>query len=184
MQKLFDQVADRWEAIRRDPVYSIGIRSGLAHLKQGAPSWAKRANDPENVLDVCCGTGLGTRILGEYFPKAQVMGSDISPNMVSVASELDQSASYQVDDSFRLSHEDDFFDLVNVVDGVFSTAELCRVTMPGGAVLVTYTKGRRCPVARPIGEVANEMEALGLTVHLHKGDAGDAAHAIGFKPVM
>jgi trans-aconitate methyltransferase len=45
--------------------------------------------DPEDVVDVGCSTGIGTRWLAREFPRARMTGLDASPYFLAVA-ELEQ----------------------------------------------------------------------------------------------
>jgi len=45
-------------------------------------------NDCKRILDVGCGSGMSTYCLKERFPKAEIMGVDLSESMLNKACEL------------------------------------------------------------------------------------------------
>lgn len=159
MRLLFDNVAGRWDAIRSDPVYLDALRSALDELP------TRRGSDdftPTTALDVACGTGLATRVLVDRFTRARVSGIDIAPSMVTLAREAVPEATFVAGSALELPFEDGEFELVVALDGVFSTRELTRVTAPGGAIVIVYSRGGSIPVRRDVGELATAFAAEGL----------------------
>ncbi|KAM9380629.1 putative methyltransferase [Phaethornis superciliosus] len=115
-------------------------RAILTYLKE------KRANPPELVVDVGCGSGQGTRFLAEHFKK--VVGTDISEAQIQEARDTPSSpnVSYLVCPAEELPFEDASVDLL----AAFTAAhwfdlekfmrEANRVIKPGGCVAIsTYT---------------------------------------------
>lgn len=97
------------------------------------------------VLDVGCGIGGSSRILGRDYGFA-VTGVTISPQQVKRAQELtpkDLNVLFQVDDAMALSFPDGSFDVVwsieagpHMPDKAVFAQELMRVLKPGGVLVV------------------------------------------------
>ena len=97
------------------------------------------------VLDVGCGIGGSSRILGREYGLA-VTGVTISPQQVKRAQELtpkDLDVQFQVDDAMALSFPDASFDVVwsveagpHMPDKAIFAQELMRVLKPGGVLVV------------------------------------------------
>ncbi len=158
MRTLFNSIAPSWENIRSEPIYREATRAALAELPHRVDTWRV----PARALDVACGTGLATQLLLESFPAASVTGIDIAEEMLDLARELVPDAMFVAADSFALPFEDDSWDLVITVDGVFDTEELARVCAPGGSIVIVYTKGASIPVSRDVHEIATQLEATGM----------------------
>lgn len=97
------------------------------------------------VLDVGCGIGGSSRILGRDYGFA-VTGITISPGQVQRAQQLTQpelNVRFQVDDAMALSFPDASFDVVwsieagpHMPDKAVFARELMRVLKPGGVLVV------------------------------------------------
>ena len=115
----------RW---RRDAARAAGLRSG------------------ESAVDVACGSGSLTRLLGEAVgPSGTVIGIDVSEAMLREATGRPGAPSlrYEHGDALALAVEDASVDaatiafgLRNVADYRACLAEMARVTRPGGRVVV------------------------------------------------
>ncbi|MFB6155453.1 MAG: methyltransferase domain-containing protein [Haloferacaceae archaeon] len=125
----------------------------------------------ERLVDVGCGTGddVGT-LVSAVGPDGAVVGVDNSSEMVETARERagDESAvSFRVADAESLPFDDDAFDGARA-DRVLqhlewpreAFAELCRVTGPGGRVVVTDSDWGTLAVDAP------EAELDGLTARI------------------
>jgi ubiquinone/menaquinone biosynthesis C-methylase UbiE len=103
----------------------------------------------ERVLDVACGTGLIARLAaGRVGPTGSVTAVDIAPDMIEVARTTPAPAAppinWRVGDATALDLPDDSFDVVTcqmglqfVADQPTAVAEMRRVLVPGGRVLIT-----------------------------------------------
>jgi len=98
------------------------------------------ALDPASVLDAGCGKGRFARLVRERYPRASVVGMDISEAMLRHVPPgvLRCSATLT-----SLPFPDDFFDAVyatesleHAVDIDRAVAELCRVTRTGGRIII------------------------------------------------
>lgn len=167
MRLLFNQVAPTWDAIRADGTYLARFEQALDRLAALHPN----AGSPATVLDVACGTGLATELLADRFPGARIAGQDIASAMVERARERLPRSEFVTGSSAQLPFDDGEFDLVTSVDGVWEAAELARVTAPGGCILLIFTFGGACPVARDLAPVAVELEGLGMACDLELGES-------------
>ncbi|MCW2920319.1 MAG: SAM-dependent methyltransferase [Thermoleophilia bacterium] len=153
MRTMFDTLAPSWEAIREDPTYRAGFAEGLDLLPRGFR--------PRRVLDVACGTGLAASFVLDRWPDVNVIGTDISPKMVDLASELVPGATFQVASVHHLPFDDGAFDLVTALDGLLDPPELLRVLGRKGRLLVVYSKRGTTPISRPLHDLVMEFSALG-----------------------
>ena len=137
-QRFWDKAAAGWSD-RAAP-------DRAAELAEGA---AAVPGTPARVLEIGSGTGDGTTVLRQAFPDAEIVGVDISPKMVEVATRNVPSASFQVADAARLPFPDDSFDLTAQLNVPFYARELRRVVKPGGHILVASTLGPATPYYTP-----------------------------------
>jgi len=125
---------DRW---RRDAVRATGLRAGMS------------------VVDVACGSGSLTRLLGKAVgPSGSVIGVDASAAMLREAAGHPGPASirYELGDALALPLADASVDAATIAFGLRNVAgyraclaEMARVTRPGGRVVIleiaTPTRG-------------------------------------------
>lgn len=103
------------------------------------------------MLDLGTGTGVAAKAVAGRFPEARVTGVDLSPGMIAEARtrlpvELDGRVRYEVGDASGLRFEDAAFDLVTLSNMIPFFDELARVTAPGGAVVVSFSRGAETPI--------------------------------------
>jgi SAM-dependent methyltransferase len=100
------------------------------------------------IADVGCGTGAASRILADL--GLDVLGVDLSPNMIAEARRLNPGLRFQIGSMTNLGFDDSHFDgvcawysVIHVPDEslpqVFS--EFYRVLRPGGVALVAFQVG-------------------------------------------
>lgn len=100
-----------------------------------------RAGDA--VLDVACGTGAVARAArAAVGPGARVVGADLNPGMIEVASRREQAIEWVQADAAALPFDDASFDVVLCQaalmffpDPVAALREMARVARPGGSVV-------------------------------------------------
>jgi ubiquinone/menaquinone biosynthesis C-methylase UbiE len=137
-QQYYDRVADKFTAIHARPVqvYSAARERELMAPYLGSVT---------SILDLGCGEGRTTRLLAEL-TGAEIVGVDISPEMVRIADSMkgDSRVGYRVGDALRLDEPSDSFDLVtcftsfnNMPDPPLALSEIRRVLRPGGMFLAT-----------------------------------------------
>jgi demethylmenaquinone methyltransferase / 2-methoxy-6-polyprenyl-1,4-benzoquinol methylase len=143
---MFDRIADRYDLLNR--VLSLGIdqrwrrRAVRALALDGRP-------DPPRVLDLATGTGDLAILAARARPDVRVEGVDPSRRMLEEARTKVQAAGLTdrvrlvVGDAESLPYPDAAFDGVtiafgirNVPDRELGLREMCRVTRPGGRVVV------------------------------------------------
>jgi ubiquinone/menaquinone biosynthesis C-methylase UbiE len=95
----------------------------------------------QRVLDLGCGTGVFLRAAADR--GARVVGLDAAEGLLAVARERVPEADLHVGDMQELPFGDDGFDVVTGFSSLFfaddmtrALSEACRVTKPGGTVLV------------------------------------------------
>jgi trans-aconitate 2-methyltransferase len=87
---------DRFEAERARP-----SRELIARIAQ---------REPRRILDLGCGSGLSTLALSQAFPKAEIVGVDLSPDMLKAAAKRLPGATFRQGDAGN--YESSGFDLV------------------------------------------------------------------------
>lgn len=152
VQRMFDAVAARYDLT--NDVLSLGQDR----------RWRREVVDAvaavrgERVLDLAAGTGTSSVPFAEA--GALVAACDFSLGMLRVgrAARSDRSGlSFVAGDATRLPFADDAFDAVtisfglrNVVDPLAGLAEMCRVTRPGGRLVVCEFSHPTRPLFRTI----------------------------------
>lgn len=127
----YANVGDMWATIGNDLADELDARVGLAG---------------RDVCDAACGTGNTTLALAHA--GARVVGVDLTPDLLAVASERAEAAGLEITwregDLVDLPLDDDEFDVVTSTFGAFTAddphgcaAELARVCRPGGTIATT-----------------------------------------------
>ncbi|MDY4043482.1 MAG: bifunctional demethylmenaquinone methyltransferase/2-methoxy-6-polyprenyl-1,4-benzoquinol methylase UbiE [Marinifilaceae bacterium] len=142
VQEMFNGIAPKYDLLNH--LLSLGIdkawrRKAMRELERGAK---------DRVLDVACGTG-DFSIEALRHGVRQVVGVDISENMLAVAREkardkgLEEQLEFLYGDSEQLTFPDENFDAVTVAFGVRNfehlergLREMCRVLRSGGRVVI------------------------------------------------
>jgi SAM-dependent methyltransferase len=104
---------------------------------------------PARILDVGSGSGDGTAALARVFPEAQIIGVDLSEEMVESARATNPGPEYVIGDAAALPFEANSFDLVAQLNVPFYARELRRVVKPTGHILVASTFGSSTPYYTP-----------------------------------
>lgn len=107
-----------------------------------------QAVKPAKILDVGCGIGGSSRILGKKFPDAEVVGITLSPEQAARAASLASDAGlsnvrFEVMNALEMTFDPDTFDLVwgcesgeHMPDKKKYVEEMVRVLKPGGKLVV------------------------------------------------
>jgi ubiquinone/menaquinone biosynthesis C-methylase UbiE len=140
MRKLFDSIAEGWDAMR-DPDHLHPYERALEAVHPV----------PKRALDLGTGTGQGAFAIARRFPEAEVVGVDLAGRMLDVArretpSELAGRVRFEQGDASALPYEDDSFELVAHANMIPFFDELARVLSPGGQALFAFSLGPATPI--------------------------------------
>jgi SAM-dependent methyltransferase len=155
-RRQFDRLAPRWATLR-GPDSLVPFERGLDLLPE----------PPRRVLDLGTGTGIAAQIVAGRFPEADVVGADLSPEMVAQARretppELASRIRYEVADATALPFPDGAFDLVTLANMIPFFDELARVVATGGSVLAAFSAGAGTPIYVPPERLRRELARRGF----------------------
>jgi SAM-dependent methyltransferase len=124
------------------------------HLAPLASACGRLPSEPARVLEIGTGTGAGALDLARRFPRAEIVGIDLSPAMVRAAekklpAELTGRVRFGVADAASLPFEDRSFDLVVQINVPTYFEEVARVLAPGGHVAIASSLGAATPYYTP-----------------------------------
>jgi SAM-dependent methyltransferase len=156
MRLQFDWLAPQWDGLR-DPGYPAVYEAGLAAVRV-----------PRRALDVGTGTGIGAFAIAERFPDADIVGLDLSGDMVAEARrktppELAGRVRFEQADAARLPFPDATFDLVTLLNMIPFFDELARVVAPGGMLLIGFSSGPDTPIYVPLERLRAELGERGFS---------------------
>ena|SRR5437868_2025669 len=133
--RFFSVVSPLYDEVVRVDGYGEALEQALLDLR-GTPS---------RILDVGTGTGFAARRLKRQYPEAEVMGVDISPEMVAIAQHNAVAEAldihFEVGDAAALDFEDAGFDLVLSQNAPPFCDEMLRVLRPRGKALLVWSFG-------------------------------------------
>jgi SAM-dependent methyltransferase len=175
MRLQFDWLAPHWDSLRA-PGYMAAYEAGLAAVP---PS--------RRVLDVGSGTGLGAFAIAARFPDADIVGVDLSEDMVAEARRKTPPAlagriRFEQADAARLPFGDESFDLVALGNMIPFFDELARVLAPGGTLLVAFSSGSETPIYVPFERLRAELERRSFA-HFAEFAAGAGTALLARKPL-
>jgi malonyl-CoA O-methyltransferase len=156
LRRRFDALASGWET-RIGPEGLIPLVAALDTVRE----------PPQRVLDLGTGTGRAARVIAERFAGSEVVGVDISPEMIEHAKELlpvglADRVRFQVGDASALPFADASFDLVVLMNMIPFFGELARVTAPAGRVVFAFSFGADTPIYVPAETLRARLEPLGF----------------------
>ena len=143
IESMFAGIAGRYDLMNR--LMTLGLDAGWRRLA----AVQALVGDDGRALDACCGTGDLTLALADVWPRATVVGLDLTDGMLQVAREkagrdaaVAGRVSFVHGDLLHLPFADGEFAAVTVGWGVRNVpdvprafAEMRRVTRPGGRVV-------------------------------------------------
>jgi ubiquinone/menaquinone biosynthesis C-methylase UbiE len=140
MRRQFDTLAPRWDTMR-DPAHLASHERALEAI-QGSPA---------HILDLGTGTGTAALAAARRFPEAEVVGADLSEEMLAEARrktppELAGRVRFEQADGARLPYPDGAFELVTLANMIPFFDELARVTAPRGWTLFSFSAGPETPI--------------------------------------
>lgn len=140
VQKTFNNIAGNYDKL--NSIMSLGT-----HQKWRQKATNRITNGPDNILDLCCGTGDWTIMLAKRYPHARVIGMDFSQEMLKIAQQKVSNSeatniNLEIGDAMNLRYPDKSFDVVtigfglrNVPDADKVLQEIYRVLKPGGQLI-------------------------------------------------
>jgi ubiquinone/menaquinone biosynthesis C-methylase UbiE len=131
---------------------------------------------PRRTLDLGTGTGAAALMLAHRYGDANVVGVDISDEMIERArdkrpEELTGRLEFAVADASSLPYAAESFDLVTQLNMPPFCDEVARVLRPGGHVVVADSIGRRTPSYTSERTLRRAFDRRGLTT-VASGRAG------------
>jgi ubiquinone/menaquinone biosynthesis C-methylase UbiE len=175
-RKFFDRAARGWDKrISPIPGHLTALEAGLDRLNR----------PPERTLDVGTGTGVAALLLARRFPRAHVVGIDISEPMIRLArakldGELATRVEFAVADAAVLPFDASSFDLVAQVSVPVFFDEIARVLQPGGHAVIVNSIGQATPTYLP-GELLEKGFARRGLESIAAGRAGAGTYLVAVK---
>jgi SAM-dependent methyltransferase len=152
----FDRLAPVWDN-RLGPEALAPLAAALERLEHA----------PRRILDLGTGTGKGARLVATRFPDAEVVGVDLSSEMVEEARrllppELAGRVRYETADGSALPFKSADFDLVVLVNMIPFFDEIARITRPGGTAVFMASRGAATPIYTPSETLRKRLTPLGF----------------------
>jgi ubiquinone/menaquinone biosynthesis C-methylase UbiE len=152
MRRQFDRSAPVWETFLKEDSLAA-YEAALA-----------RVSGPiERALDLGTGTGAGARAIRERFVDADVVGADLSAEMLAEARKLAPEITFLQGDASDLPFDDESFDLVAHSNMIPFLDEVARVLRPGGWTLFAFSSGPETPIWVEPKRLRAELERRGFT---------------------
>jgi SAM-dependent methyltransferase len=162
VERFWNRMAAGWDT-GASPERMTAFAAALDHV-----------GEPRRILEVGTGTGSGAALLVERFPDAEVVGVDLSREMVERARAKVPRARFEVADASSLPLHDASVDLVAQNNVPVYFKELARVLAPGGRVLIVSTMGPATPYYTPHSVLRRGFEKLGFTeIRAEQAPPGD-----------
>lgn len=144
----FEELAQKWEDIV-GPAHTSALSDVLQALIQ-TPL-------PDGcVVDVGCGTGLGTRLIERCLPERAILGLDIVEKMVRIASSRPASRTredpsrkrtfYVVGDAAKPPVRKGTAALVVCMNAPIFLREIVSLLVPGGVLVAVWSEGSQTPI--------------------------------------
>lgn len=152
--------------------YQEPIRAALAWLSDFHPT----------ILDLGCGTGVGTILASDRFPEASITAVDKSPEMIKLCKQKVQEQKNttilcEVADARALPYPDGSFSLVLSSNAPVYLEEAVRVLKPYGTVVYVFSFAAK-PFLQEEGTIKKLMETNGLQL-VYLGSTKKGVYLIG-----
>ncbi len=157
LRRFFDSVAVGWdERVRSDsPEYLEPLVAALDRLEAS----------PGRILDIGTGTGAAALELADRYPDAEVVGIDVSAEMIARAgaraADLSSRVHFLVADIASFEEEEGF-DLITMLNMPPFFDRVVALLRPGGFVVNASSYGARTPFFTPPGLLERGFERRGL----------------------
>jgi SAM-dependent methyltransferase len=156
-RRQFDRIASAWDEMRSPEAFAP-LEAALDSLDFA----------PGRVLDLGTGTGRAAFLLARRYPEAEVVGVDLAPAMLAEARkltppELASRVRFEEADAEQLPYPDGSFELVSLANMIPFFPELGRITVPGGAVVFSFSGGAETPIYVPPDVLRTELSRRGFT---------------------
>lgn len=152
VRRQFDRMAAVWAGMR--------LADSTAPYEAGL----ERVEGPvRRALDVGTGTGAGAMEIAKRFPKAEIVGVDVSPAMLDEARRLAPELEFVRGDASALPFGEGEFDLVAHANMIPFLDETARVLRPGGWALYAFSSGPKTPIYVSTERLRRELERRGFT---------------------
>lgn len=102
--------------------------------------FTSHCKEDASVLDICCGEGYYSATLRQRHPDADIIGFDLSKEMIRLAAKRKSGNTYVVANLFHIPVPDNSIDFAFHLFAPFDEAQFMRVLKPGG-ILVTAVAG-------------------------------------------
>lgn len=157
MRRQFNDMAPRWDTMRSPD-----------HLASHERALEAVDGSPRHILDLGTGTGSAALVAARWFPDAEVVGADISEEMLAEARrktppELVGRVRFDQADGAHLPYQDGGFELVTLANMIPFFDELARVTAPGGWALFSFSVGPETPIWVPPERLRAELSRRGFS---------------------
>jgi demethylmenaquinone methyltransferase / 2-methoxy-6-polyprenyl-1,4-benzoquinol methylase len=152
MRFQFDRIAPAWETFL--------MEDSLAAYEAAL---ARVSGPVERALDLGTGTGAGARAIRKRFADADVVGADLSAEMLAEARTLAPEVRFVQADASDLPFGDESFDLVAHSNMIPFLDEVARVVRPGGWTIFGFSSGPETPIWVEPKRLRAELERRGFT---------------------
>ena len=143
VKRMFDSIASTYDRLNHTLSFGLDKRWRQKAIK------ALASDHPTKLLDIATGTGDLAIALCKHLHPSSVIGADLSEGMMDAGREkakkqkLSGVLSFEYQDCTALTYPNDTFDAVTAAFGVrnfedieLGLREMCRVTRPGGKVVI------------------------------------------------
>jgi ubiquinone/menaquinone biosynthesis C-methylase UbiE len=152
IRRQFDRIAPVWD--------SFMMEDTLAPYEAAL---ARVSGPVDRALDLGTGTGAGARAIRRRFADADVVGADLSAEMLAEARKLAPEITFVQADASDLPFDDESFDLVAHANMIPFLDQVARVLRRRGWTLFAFSSGPETPIWVEPKRLRAELERRGFT---------------------
>ncbi len=143
VERMFNNIAPSYDRLNHT------LSLGIDRLWRNQAIDSLKPYKPQHILDIATGTGDFALLAAQRLKPKQIIGADISEEMMEIARHktnqrgLEKVISFKREDCMKMSFEDESFDAVTVAYGArnfenlnMGLREILRVLRPGGHLLM------------------------------------------------